>query len=189
MTMITRYLSGFSIFLYTFRLYIIRFAVSNINKSETDDSVPVYFLYNKCHIGKKEADMKNLGFLFILIIVIPACAIFHREERKSVEVIHNSDVADSTEYELVVFDQGFETWLLMQPSQQHSPTYFKAKNRVYVSEWNYRYMNQSRYGDQYGSHLDYDYFTDYGLEFERRLYYYFKYFEESNGVSLDPGGR
>ncbi len=187
--MITRYLSGFSIFLYIFRLYIIRFAGANINKSEADYNVPVYFLYINCHISKKEADMKNLGFILILLLVIPACAIFNREEAKRVEVIHNSDVADSTEYELVVFDQGFETWLLMQPSQQHSPTYFKAKNRVYVSEWNYRYMNQSRYGGQYGSHLDYDYFIDYGPEFERRLYYYFKYFEESNGVSLDPGGR
>ncbi len=187
--MITRYLSGFSIFLYIFRLYIIRFAVSNIDKSETVDNVPVYFLYTNCHIDKKEAYMKNLGFFLILLLVIPACAIFNREERKRVEVIHNSDVTDSTEYELVVFDQGFETWLLMQPSQQHSPEYFKAKNRIYVSEWNYRYMNQSRYGGQYGSYIDYDYFTDYGPEFERRLYYYFKYFEESNRVRLEPGGR
>jgi hypothetical protein len=189
MTMITLYPSGFSIFLYIFRLYIIRFAVSNINKSETDDNVPVYFLYKKCHISNKEADMKNVGLFLILLLVVPACAIFNREERKPVAVVHNTDASDSTEYELVVFDQGFETWLLMQPSQQYSLEHYKAKNRIYVSEWNYRYMSPSRYGSQYGSYLDYDYFLDYGLEFERRLFYYFKYFEESNGVSLDPGGR
>ena len=133
--------------------------------------------------------MKNMLFFMILIFVIPACAIFNREGKKRVEVVHNSTAADSTEYELVVFDQGFETWLLMQPTQQHSLEYFKAKNRLYVGEWNYRYMNQSRYGSQYGSYLDYDPLVDYGLEFERRLFYYFKYFEESNQVSLDPGGR
>jgi hypothetical protein len=185
MTMITRYLSGFSIFLYIFRLYIIRFAGANINKSEADDNVPVYFLYKNCHISNKEADMKNVGLFLILLLVVPACAIFNRD-KKPVAVVHNTNASDSTEYELVVFDQGFETWLLMQPSQQYSVEHYKAKNRIYVSEWNYRYMSPSRYGGHYGS---YDYFIDYGLEFERRLFYYFKYFEESNGVSLAPGGR
>ena len=133
--------------------------------------------------------MKNIRLLILLFLIIPACAIFTREDKKVVQVVHNNDAVDSTEYELVVFDQGYETWLLMQPSQQHSAEYYKAKNRIYVSEWNYRYMNQARYGSQYGSYLDYDTFIDYGYEFERRLFYYFKYFEESNGVRLEPGGR
>lgn len=133
--------------------------------------------------------MKNLVFLIVLIIFIPACALFTVKERNAVKVVQDTDATDSTEYELVVFDQGFETWLLMQPSQQHSVEYFKSKNTMYVSEWNYRYQSSARYGGQYESYLDYDYFIDYGLEFERRLYYYFKYFEESNGVSLAPGGR
>jgi hypothetical protein len=75
----------------------------------------------------------------------------------------------------------------MQPSQEHSLAYYKSKNRTYASEWNHRYMNPRRYRGNYESYLDYDPFIDYGLEFERRLYYYFKYFEETNRVRLEPG--
>jgi hypothetical protein len=163
--------------------------VSNIYKREADDNDWASFLNKYCMNYNKEAIMKNIRFLVLLLLVIPACAVFNREEKKTVKVIQNADASDSTEYELVVFDQGFETWLLMQPGQQHSLEYYRAKNRIYGSEWNYRYMNQARYGSRYESHLDYDSFIDYGLEFERRLYYYFKYFEESNGVSLEPGWR
>ncbi len=133
--------------------------------------------------------MKKLKFLALLLIFFPACALFSPQGSKSAADIKSNHETDSTEYELVVFDQGFETWLLMQPSNEHSLDYYKSRNRLYVSEWNYRYMNPRRYKGSYGSYIEYDPFTEYGLEFERRLYYYFKYFEETNRVRLDPGSR
>ena len=133
--------------------------------------------------------MKKLKYFTLLVLFLSACALFSpRSSQEAADLQIQSD-SDSTEYELVVFDQGFETWLLMQPSQEHSLAYYKNKNRMYVSEWNYRYMNPRRYRGNYESHLDYDPFIEYGLEFERRLYYYFKYFEETNRVRLDPGSR
>ncbi|MDX9903169.1 MAG: DUF6146 family protein [Bacteroidales bacterium] len=133
--------------------------------------------------------MKKMKLFAILLVFIPACALFSPRGSQTVAVNQNDVGSDSTEYGLVVFDQGFETWLLMQPAREYSLEYYKSKNRFYVSEWNYRYMNPRRYKDLYGSYIDYDPLIDYGLEFERRLFYYFKYFEETNGVRLDPGSR
>lgn len=133
--------------------------------------------------------MKRKGLLLIMLLLISALIINAQDDKKLLKVVPDSTATDSTEYELVVFDQGFETWLLMQPQNQHSLGYYRAKNRLYVNEWNYRYMDQARYGSQYGSYIDYNPNIDYGLDFERRLYYYFKYFEETNGIALEPGRR
>jgi hypothetical protein len=136
---------------------------------------------------KKEVDMKNMKYILLVLLFLPACALFSPRSSQGSSDLQIQSEDDSTEYELVVFDQGFETWLLMQPLNQHSEEYYKSKNRIYVSEWNHRYSNPRRYKGIYESYINYDSFIDYGLEFERRLYYYFKYFEETNGVRLDPG--
>jgi hypothetical protein len=131
--------------------------------------------------------MKKMKYFTLLLLFLPACALFSpRSSQEPVDPQIQSG-SDSTEYKLVVFDQGFETWLLMQPLNQHSVEYYKVRNRAYVMEWNNRFMNARRYRGLYESYIDYDPFIDYGLEFERRLYYYFKYFEETNRVRLDPG--
>lgn len=131
--------------------------------------------------------MKKLKFLVVLLLLLPSCAIFSPENRQDQADLQVIPESDSTEYELIVMDLGFETWLLMQPQNLYSLDYYRTKNRLYVSEWNYRYLYPRRYRGLYESYINYDPSTDYGLEFERRLYYYFKYFEQSNGVRLDPG--
>lgn len=136
---------------------------------------------------KKEVDMKNMKFILLVLLFLPACVLFSPRTSQDSNDLQVKPGSDSTEYELVVFDQGFETWLLMQPLNQYSVEYYKAKNRIYVSEWNQRYSNPRRYKGIYESYINYDPFVDYGLEFERRLYYYFKYFEKTNGVRLDSG--
>lgn len=133
--------------------------------------------------------MKKMKYFALLLLFVPACALFSPRSSEEAADLQIQSESDSTEYELVVFDQGFETWLLMQPSQGYTEAYYKSRNRMYVSEWNYRYTNPRRYRGNYDSYLDYDPFIDYGLEFERRLYYYFQYFQESNRVRLLPGGR
>ncbi|MCU0458868.1 MAG: DUF6146 family protein [Bacteroidales bacterium] len=133
--------------------------------------------------------MKKVIWILLISVFAGGCALFSPVKNTGSAEIKSDAGPDSTEYELVVFDMGFETWLLMQPSMEHSIEYYKAKNTIYVSEWNYRYMSPRRYRGQYESYIDYDPAKNYGLEFERRLFYYFKYFEETNRVSLDPTGR
>jgi hypothetical protein len=92
--------------------------------------------------------------------------------------------ADSLEYKLIVIDPGFESWLATKPSKLfYSQSYYEQKNRLYVTEWNHRYMTY--HGRvRYDSYIDYDFRIDYGLDLNYKLYYYFRYFEEKNNVRL-----
>jgi hypothetical protein len=67
------------------------------------------------------------------------------------------------EYELLVLDPGFETWFLTtwSPAKDRNPSYYKMWNQRYVNAWNYQ--------------IQYDATIDYGMEVERKLYYYFRW--------------
>ncbi len=133
--------------------------------------------------------MKGKIFFVILFLSAISQAAFGQKDEKAISLNPDTIAADSTRYELIVFDPGFETWFLLQSTDQHSPDYYKARNRSYVSEWNRRYMSPMRHGNLYDSYIDYDPLTDYGPELERKLYYYFKFFEEANHVDLSAGFR
>jgi len=123
--------------------------------------------------------------LFIISLLLTLGFAVNATDTMTGQKVQNDTIpVDSTEYELVVFDPDFETWYLMQPSFDHSLEYFRSRNILYVSEWNRRHMSPAIYGSGYASHIDYNPDIDYGLEFERKLYYYFRYFEEKNHVNL-----
>ena len=61
--------------------------------------------------------------------------------------------------------------------------HYTQKNRLYVLEWNQRYMT-SRNNGLYDTYIDYNSNTDYGLDLNYKLYYYFKYFEVTNHIKL-----
>ena len=95
--------------------------------------------------------------------------------------------ADSVEYELIVLDPGYETFLATQkPMEFYAQSYYEQWNHRYVIEWNYRHMQPLRYGDIYETYIDYQPSVDYGLKLNYRLYYYFRFFEKENGVDLLP---
>lgn len=95
--------------------------------------------------------------------------------------------SDSVEYELIVLDPGFETFLVTQPPKEfYSLEYYKRWNNRYVTEWNFRHAQPLTYGDMYQTYIDYRPDIDYGLELNYRLYYYFRFFERENGVDLLP---
>jgi hypothetical protein len=131
--------------------------------------------------------MKKMFFSVMLIFLIIPFSLHAQNDKESLKVVKDTIAVDSTEYELIVLDPGFETWLLSKPMNMYSETYYKIKNRMYVSEWNNRYMNPVGNQNIYESYIDYKPDVDYGLEFNYRLYFYFKYFEEVNHVSLLPG--
>ena len=96
---------------------------------------------------------------------------------------------DSLSYKLIIFDPGFDTWLASKPAKEfYSQGYYEQRNRLYVAEWNTRYMT-GRDGRIYETYIDYDPQTNYGLDINYRLYYYFKYFEETNRIRLYPSSR
>ena len=78
-------------------------------------------------------------------------------------------IKDSTQYELIVFDSGFDFWLASHQSvaSQHSESYYQSMNHLYAIEWN----------------------RDYGFDFNYKLYMYFRFFEDTNRIKLIPGNR
>lgn len=90
---------------------------------------------------------------------------------------------DSTEYELIIMDPHFDIWLLSQPESinTYSDGYLKSKNITSVMGWNSRYNKGDR---RISTYLDYNTSIDYGLEFNYRLFMYFKYFEETHKIKL-----
>lgn len=129
--------------------------------------------------------MKRAISIFVILLSVQAYG-FGQEGKKVVDVSTN----DSVEYELIIIDPGFETWLLSRPSENyHTQQYYENWNYRYVSEWNSRYLtNPARYPD-IESYIDYAPGTDYGLELNYRLYWYFIYWEEKTGNTLVERGR
>lgn len=121
---------------------------------------------------------------FVLtVIIIPES--FGQKGRNQLVVKPDSTATDSVTYELVVFDQGFDSWLFTQPQMNfYSKEYYESRNRLYVIEWNYRCDHPMRFGDLYDLKIDYDPFTDYGIDLNYRLYNYFRYFEVTNRTKL-----
>ena len=91
---------------------------------------------------------------------------------------------DSLTYNLVVFEPGYELFLLkQQPEQYYSEGYYKLWNNLYVMAWNTNYNTQATTG-LYDNYIDYDPKIEYGKNLEYRLYYFFRYFEKKHHVIL-----
>jgi hypothetical protein len=130
------------------------------------------------------------SFKLILIFLI-AFQIVGYGQKRNTERKEKADTlkVDSLQYELVILDPGFDSWLATQPPRDfYSNDYYASKNRLYVSEWNQRYMT-SRRKDLYESYIDYNPNVNYDIDLNYRLYYYFRYFEEMNHVKLINSAR
>lgn len=90
------------------------------------------------------------------------------------------------EYEVIVFDPGFDSFLATQRSKEfYSEATLKAKNILMVNEWNSRHRQPMQYNPNiYEVSIDYDPKTDYGLEVEYQLHMFFRYMEKANNMSL-----
>jgi hypothetical protein len=133
--------------------------------------------------------MKNIWFVILLALgIASACSSTQKTSgpNQSVNVMSR----DSLEYELIILDPKYESFIAMQPSAEfYSQTYYENWNRQYVIEWNMRHRNPTNFGDFYQTEIDYDGFTDYGLELNYRLYYYFRFIEKEYNIRLISRGR
>jgi hypothetical protein len=129
--------------------------------------------------------MKRIFVIAIVLLALMEPDGYSQKNKNPVKVKPDTINADSIEYKLIVLDPGFDSWLAAKPPMDfYSKEYYELKNRLYVTEWNYRYQQALRYGDLYENIIDYDFNTDYGLEMNYRLYYYFRFFEETNHIKL-----
>jgi len=93
---------------------------------------------------------------------------------------------DSLEYEVIIIDPGFTSWLQgrAKPRNYYGISYLENKNNFWVSEWNARVNNPQRYGDMYQMRIDYSPQIRYGYEVNYLLYNYLVYFQISNNQRL-----
>ena len=125
--------------------------------------------------------MKNLLIPAFLVLLIWSCNPSQHVSKSSVHKI----ALDSTEYEISITDPGFNTWYLLNysPSKDYGNEYYRSKNQLGVNNWN-DYFTHGRYHKAIDCFINYYPSIDYGIEVNRKLYWYFKYSEEKSGIRL-----
>lgn len=89
---------------------------------------------------------------------------------------------DALEYEVIIIDPGFSTWLVSRafPRNYHTQSYLENKNRLWISEWNSRVLQPFRYNTNlYEMTINYDPTIDYGYEVNYLIYNYMVYFQNT----------
>lgn len=148
----------------------------------------LHFFNLICCLSVKNLVKSLFYILFISFGLIQGQGFSQGKDGK--ELSHSEAAStDSVEYELTIIDPGFETWFVTRPRREYiSGNYYESMNRLFVSEWNYRYLTGKGHGE-YDSYINYDPEIHYGPDLNYRLFYYFIYFEEKNNTTLFPGFR
>ena len=134
--------------------------------------------------------MKKIIYILILIFTIVACSTASKSNAvASTSSKSNSGVNDtiriandSLEYEVIIIDNGFNTWLASRayPRNYHSLSYLEQKNYLYVTEWNNRVVQPQRYNPNlYEMSIDYRPDIHYGYEVNYLIYNYMIYFQNT----------
>jgi hypothetical protein len=96
---------------------------------------------------------------------------------------------DSLEYEIIIMEVGFATWLqtMAKPKGYYSQPFMENRNKIYVMNWNQRVLDPFRYDPNlYQLQINYDPNVDYGYDVNYKLYNYFIYFQRKYNQRLGP---
>ena len=146
----------------------------------------------------KKRILHPLFFVLSLTLFLSACtaqkealnvsseeqALFNSDEEEPVEIKD-----EETEYEIIIIEPGFNTWLLTiaRPEGYYSQTFLENRNAILVSNWNQRVLQPSLYNPNlYEMQINYDPNIDYGYEVNYKLYNYFIYFQRKYHQRLGP---
>ncbi|WGK64553.1 DUF6146 family protein [Croceiramulus getboli] len=87
---------------------------------------------------------------------------------------------DSLEYEIIIIEPRFNTWLVTQPPRgYYEQEFLENRNIWYVTQYNNRVLNPQGFdASLYLQRIDYEPDIDYGYEVNYLLYNWFRFFEE-----------
>jgi len=128
--------------------------------------------------------MKQLLLILVAIVAFYSCESSKSTMKGSPDIAPVNDTIrianDSLEYEILIIEPGFNTWILTQPPKgYYGIPFLESRNRNFVSEYNNRVLNPQRYSTiLYPMQINYDMGTHYGLEVNYMLYNYFLYFQQ-----------
>ncbi|MDA9584415.1 DUF6146 family protein [Flavobacteriaceae bacterium] len=97
---------------------------------------------------------------------------------------------DSLEYEVIIIDVGFTLYLntIAKPKNYYSLSYLENRNNIYVTNWNIRALNPSKFNSSiYENRIDYSPQIRYGLEVNYKLFNYFQFAQQKYKIRLDRG--
>ncbi|UPZ13812.1 DUF6146 family protein [Flavobacterium humidisoli] len=134
--------------------------------------------------------MKKCVSILIVLLTIVACSTTS-QNMASTDTVSASNkkvndtvriANDSLEYEVIIIDNGFSTWLASRayPRNYYSLQYLENKNYLYVTEWNNRVLQPQRYSPRlYEMSIDYRPDIHYGYEVNYLIYNYMIYFQNT----------
>lgn len=132
--------------------------------------------------------MKTSVYMLLVLAFLIGCnssktVISTKNTQEQNNVVANDTVKienDDLEYEIIIIEPGFNTWLAStaKPEGYYSQGYLENKNIIYVNEWNNRVLQPQLYDPNlYEMQIDYQQGIDYGYEVNYKLYNYFIYFQ------------
>ena len=127
--------------------------------------------------------MKPGFFIGIITLLAWACSPVKEASKTSARLTQNSQ--DTTEYEILIIDPHFDQWYLLNfdMSKDHSNDFYRSKNLTAVETWN-NYYRTGQYGQFIDSYIEYWPNIDYGIEVNRKLFWYFKCIKENYRIRL-----
>lgn len=135
--------------------------------------------------------LQHILFLSIIGTMIWACSSSPVKNTSNAPKEEPVVIAnDSLEYEIIIIDPGFTTYLnsIAKPEGYYSQTYLENKNRLYVNTWNYRARNPLQFNSNiYENIIDYSPHVDYGYEVNYKLFNYFEFAQRKYRMNLDVG--
>ncbi len=153
--------------------------------------------------NKKVTTMKKMIFkigilLFLIGVAFSSC----QSSKQALEITDKERIAfnktvgdtieiasDSTEYEVIIIEPGFNFWLnsIARPEGFYSQPYLENRNQILVINWNQRVLQPLRFNPNlYELQINYDPNIDYGYEVNYKLYNYFIYFQRKYNQRLGP---
>ncbi|MFE8423395.1 DUF6146 family protein [Tenacibaculum sp. ZH5_bin.1] len=135
--------------------------------------------------------LQRILFLSIIGIMIWACSSSSIKNTSNTPKEEPVVIAnDSLEYEIIIIDPGFTTYLnsIAKPEGFYSQQYLENKNRLYVNTWNYRARNPLQFNSNiYENVIDYSPHVDYGYEVNYKLFNYFEFAQRKYRMNLGVG--
>jgi hypothetical protein len=129
------------------------------------------------------------GILFLIIACSPGSGTIASTDRKVAKTVNDTVriANDSLEYEVIIIDNGFSSWLAGRalPRNHYPQSYLENKNLIWVTEWNNRVMQPNRYNPGlYEMSINYMQGIDYGYEVNYLIYNYMVYFQNTYKQNL-----
>ena len=128
--------------------------------------------------------MKNILLTMLFLMLLASCSA--TKPYQSPESNDNERVVianDSLEYEVIIIDSGFSTYLATTayPRNYYSQSYLESNNAFWIREYNAR-VRQGK--SLYELEVDYNSGIDYGYEVNYLLYNYMVYFQNKFNQKL-----